>query len=50
MNPSIDKNVVSFVGQDSEGEPITYKLRIKAVDQAEGLKAALDRELATIEA
>lgn len=44
MNPTVAKNVVSFIGHD-EGKSVAFKLRVKTADQAEDLKNALEREI-----
>lgn len=44
MNPTVAKNVVSFMGHD-EGKSVAFKLRVKTTDQAEDLKNALEREI-----
>ena len=44
MNPSISKNVVSFMGHE-DGASIPFKIRVKTADQAEQLKRYLDQEV-----
>ena len=47
MAPSVSKNTLSFVGHEA-GEAVSYRLRVKTNELAEGLKAALDREIAFV--
>lgn len=44
MNPTVAKNVVSFMGHD-EGHAVPFRLRVKTGEQADELKNALDREI-----
>ncbi|KAI0074658.1 hypothetical protein K474DRAFT_1773855 [Panus rudis PR-1116 ss-1] len=51
MNPTISKNVVSFLGHDyseqasTPGAPTPFKIRMKTEEQANALKSAIDREI-----
>ena len=49
MDPKVAKNVVSFIGHD-EGAPVPFRLRVKTNEQADSLKAALDREIEFVKA
>lgn len=49
MNPTVAKNVVSFMGHD-EGNSVPFKLRVKTNEQADDLKKALDREIEFVKA
>ena len=49
MNPTVAKNVVSFMGHD-EGSSVPFKLRVKTAEQADDLKQALDREIEFVKA
>lgn len=44
FKPIKDKNVVSFLGFDSEGKPANYRCRVKTNDMADDLTGALQRE------
>jgi len=41
------KTMVSFVGHD-DGAPASFRIRVKTPDQAQQLKDALDREVASV--
>lgn len=49
MDPSVAKNVVSFMGHD-DGTSVPYKIRVKTEAMAGELKAALDREIEFVKA
>ncbi|EKM54227.1 uncharacterized protein PHACADRAFT_196658 [Phanerochaete carnosa HHB-10118-sp] len=49
MNPTVAKNVVSFIGHDDE-KSVPFKLRVKTNEQADDLKKALDREIEFVKA
>lgn len=49
MSPSVQKNVVSFIGHD-EGTSAAYRIRTKTEEQANALKKALDREIEFVQA
>ncbi len=44
MDQSVNKNTIAFIGHEA-GETVSYRLRVKTHDLADGLKTALDREI-----
>jgi len=49
LNPASTSNHVSFVGHEG-GVSTTFKLRLKTEEDARELKAAMDREIALVQA
>lgn len=49
MNASVSKSTVSFMGHE-EGVSTPYRIRTKSEEQANDLKAALDREIEFVRA
>ena len=44
MNARLQDKGVAFMGHE-DGQPMPYRIRTKTVEQAQELKAALDREI-----
>ena len=49
MNASVSDKVVSFIGHE-DGQSTPYRIRTKTAEQANALKAALDREIEFVKA
>lgn len=49
MAPSIQKNIVSFMGHEN-GTNLPYKIRVKTEEQAVELKKTLDDEVEAVKA
>ena len=49
MNASVSDKVVSFIGHE-DGQSTPYRIRTKTAEQANALKAALDREIEFVRA
>jgi nucleoporin NUP2 len=45
MKPSTNKQTVSFMGHDDQGNAAPFRLRIKTESAAQELKDVLDREV-----